>query len=93
MDDTTWDTMIRVTTTHRIFEDGLPPMEALAYALREDLGCSYPGMEDIMSSMTGRRVTGYAVKKYLTAAEAELEEKHQDRTSDARSFRTPSGHL
>ena len=92
MDDTTWDTMIRVTTTHRIFEDDLPPMEALAYALREDLGCSYPGMEDIMSSMTGRRVTGYAVKKYLTAARMKLEEKHRDTDSRSDSAIIPPDH-
>lgn len=76
-----WDTMIRVAMTHRILEDGLSPMEALAYVLREDLHCSRPRAAEIMSSMAGKHITANAVGKYVTLAKAKFEEAGRGQTS------------
>lgn len=68
MDPEMWDAMIRIAMTHRILEDGMSPMEALAFALREDMECSGPKTAEIMSRMTGRNVSTSAVRTYLTKA-------------------------
>lgn len=75
MDETVWDSMIRVAMTHRILEDGLSPMEALAFVLKEDMGCSTAKAADIMSRMSGRRVTTSAVGSYMTKARTKVAEK------------------
>lgn len=75
MDETVWDSMIRVAMTHRILEDGLSPMEALAFALKQDCGCSTPKAAEIMSRMAGRNVTTSAVRSYMTKARDKVAEK------------------
>ena len=80
MDETVWDAMVRVAMTHRILEDGLSPMEALAYVLRQDLQCSRPRAAEVMSRMAGRNITANAVGKYVTTAKAKLETANRGQT-------------
>lgn len=79
-----WDTAIRVAMTHRILDDGLSPMEALAFVLREDLNCSIPKASDIMSDMTGKRVTTSAVRTYLNKARMKIGEETGGMVSSGR---------
>jgi len=81
MDETVWDAMVRVAMTHRILEDGMSPMEALAYVLREDFQCSRPKAAEVMSRMARREITANAVGKYVTLAKAKLEIAKQGQTT------------
>ena len=82
MDETVWDSMIRVAMTHRILEDGLSPMEALAFALKQDCGCSTPKAAEIMSRMAGRTVSTSAVRSYMTKARDKIAEKEETPEDD-----------
>ncbi len=75
MDESVYDTLIRVAMTHRILEDGLSPMEALAFVLKQDMHCSTAKASDIMSRMSGRRVTTSAVGSYMSKAREKIAEK------------------
>lgn len=73
--------MIRIAMTHRILEDGLSPMEALAFVLREDLRCTRTEAAETMGRMSGRSVTASAVGKYVTLAKAKLGTASQEKTA------------
>ncbi len=68
------DTIVRVLMTHKILEDGLSPMEALAYVLRE---CGASNMEaaEVMSKMCKREITNRAATVYAVRARKKLAEK------------------
>ncbi len=76
------DLIVRVAMTHRMFDDDLSPMQALAVVLRDDVGKKSAETAEIMSRMTGREVTTSAVTKYLATGRAKLREAGQVQRKD-----------
>ena len=67
------EVIVRVLMTHRILDDGLSSMEALAYAIRET-GADTSETAEIMSKMCGRDITVKAVTVYIARARQKLAE-------------------
>lgn len=76
------DTIVRVLMTHKILEDGLSPMEALAYVLR-GCGANLSETAEIMSKMCKRNVTSKTVTSYVTRAKRKLAENEIEKARDA----------
>ena len=71
--DAETDAVIRIDMTHKILDDGLSPMEALAYVVRRRTS-SNADAANSMICKTGRRISVQAVAKYLTLARDKLDE-------------------
>ena len=76
------DAIIRILMTRRILEDGLSPMEALAFVIKET-GAGTSEIAEIMSRMCGYDVTAKAVTVYITHARRKLAENEMIAARDA----------